>query len=585
MKTLFLFVLLIPSLLFAQTINERLENLDSKDQIDSLITLPYQIIINDFSSTEKWINKLSPIAKEQNRINDYAELIRIKSTISYYQGKYDNSTKEALQSIHLFDSLNNLKKVASIYAELGYQIKRVNIIEAQKYMLKGIKLSEKFDDSATLSSSYNNYGVIKELKNQLDSALIYYTKSLQINTDIVNPLGTSYALNNIAGIYILKDNYQEAISNVKNALKIRQTLNDNIGIMESENILGDVFIHFNQLDSAINHYSISLNQSRNSDYLYLQQQNLEGLSKCYKQNNDFEKALFYKNQFILINDSIRTSDTNKEIASLKEKFDSDKKDQEIAYKDEVIETDSKLRLLLFSLIGIIVVLFISFYFWYKSKQKQKLQSELLKEKERGLANIIDAQEEERKRIARELHDGIVQELTSLKFNLKNEFEKNPSEDSSKIFNQLENSTTELRNISHQMMPHALTELGVIDAVKDMLHKSLDPLSIKFEFETFGIKDRLKENIEITIYRVSQELVNNIIKHSGANQVSVQLFKSSGNVILIVEDNGRGISNTDKKEGIGLMNISSRLDTINGKVNFEASPNSGTLATIKIPLND
>jgi len=79
------------------------------------------------------------------------------------------------------------------------------------------------------------------------------------------------------------------------------------------------------------------------------------------------------------------------------------------------------------------------------------------------------------------------------------------------------------------------------------------------------------------------LINNVIKHSKADKVNVQLFKSANDILLIVEDNGKGIDKIEHKEGIGLMNISSRLDTINGKVNYEPSPESGTLATIKIPL--
>lgn len=583
MKQLVLLIILIPFSIKSQVISERLNSLDVKNQIDTLISLPYYIIVDDFSATEKWVNKLAPIAKQHDNIEKYAEIIRIKSLITYYQGDYDKSIEESLLSIHLFDSLENQAKVASLYAGMGYQIKRVNIEEAQKYMLKGIRISEQLKDSNTLQASYNNYGVIKEMKNQLDSALYYYKKAYQITLKINDKVGSSYALNNIAGIHYYRQEYQLALTHVNKALSIRKTLKDNIGIMESENTLGDIFMEFKKIDSAIFYYNKSLQRSKEVGYLHLQKRNLRGLSNCYKLKNEFEKALLLKDEYTIISDSIRTSETNKEVANLKEKYDSDKKDQEIHHQNEVIKKDSKLKILLYSLIGIILFVFVLFYFWYKAKQKEKLQSELLKEKERGLAGIINAQEEERKRIARELHDGIVQELTSLKFNLKSEFEKQPSESSSKIFKQLEDSTSELRNISHQMMPTALTELGVVDAIRDMLHKSLNPIDIKFEFETFGITDRLKENIEITIYRVTQELVNNIIKHSGANQVSVQLFKSGENIILIVEDNGKGISNEDKKDGIGLMNIASRLDTINGKVNFEASPNSGTLATIKIPV--
>ena len=81
---------------------------------------------------------------------------------------------------------------------------------------------------------------------------------------------------------------------------------------------------------------------------------------------------------------------------------------------------------------------------------------------------------------------------------------------------------------------------------------------------------------------AQELINNVIKHSKADKVNVQLLNTASNIILIVEDNGKGID-TQNGSGIGLMNISSRLDTINGKVNYEPSPESGTLATIKIPI--
>ena len=117
----------------------------------------------------------------------------------------------------------------------------------------------------------------------------------------------------------------------------------------------------------------------------------------------------------------------------------------------------------------------------------------------------------------------------------------------------------------------------------MLEKSFSTSNIKYEFEHFGIKDRFKENIEVAIYRIAQELINNVIKHSSAHKVNVQLFKSGAFVMLIVEDDGTGINLANQKNGIGLMNISSRLDTLNGKVNFEPSPESGTLATVKIPV--
>jgi len=136
-----------------------------------------------------------------------------------------------------------------------------------------------------------------------------------------------------------------------------------------------------------------------------------------------------------------------------------------------------------------------------------------------------------------------------------------------------------------MMPRILQEDGLIPALSDMLEKSFRFSPIQYEFEHYGISDRFREGVEIGLYRISQELVNNIIKHSGANRVSVQLFKNGKYLVLLVEDNGKGFEmNELEKSGIGLMNITSRVETIQGEFNLSPSPQSGTLATIRIPID-
>lgn len=588
MKKSLLSLLLICCLILfskAQTIDLKLEILNPKTQVDSILKLSHNVLVEDFDATERWLIKLLAYTKEIKSPNDIANILEKKSLISYYKGNYKLSTLEALSAIRIFDSLNNKSAVANLYASLGYQLKRVNLNEAENYMIKGIKMSELMNDKKTLTSSYNNYGVIKEMKNELDSALYFYSTSKRLTTELNDSLGISYALNNIGGVYLLQDDYDQSIMYVKEALSIRENLHHKHGIIECYNFLGDIYLHFNKIEEAISVYEKSLKGSYEIKYPYLRQQNFEKLAQSYAKQKDFKNAFTYNEKFIQLKDSLRGAETNKEIAQLKEQFDSNIKDREISHQNDVIEKDSNLKILLYALIGAILTLSTLFYFWYKSKQKQKLQSELLKEKERGLAGIISAQEDERKRIAKELHDGIVQELTSLKFGLKKTFETEFTPEIETLFQQLEASTTDLRKISHQMMPTALTQLGVAEAIEDMLHKSLNPLDIQFHFETFGITDRLKESFEITLYRVSQELINNVVKHSEAKEVNVQLYKSGINIILVIEDNGKGISKNAKTDGIGLMNITSRLNTIKGQINFESSPNNGTLATIKIPLDD
>jgi len=118
----------------------------------------------------------------------------------------------------------------------------------------------------------------------------------------------------------------------------------------------------------------------------------------------------------------------------------------------------------------------------------------------------------------------------------------------------------------------------------MLDKSLGAGDMEYQFEHFGVDDRLDERIELSVYRIAQELVNNIIKHSEANKVAIQLFKNKGKLIFIVEDNGKGMVENQTSEGHGLLNIKSRLNPLSGEVNFEPSPQSGTIATVRIPLD-
>lgn len=152
-----------------------------------------------------------------------------------------------------------------------------------------------------------------------------------------------------------------------------------------------------------------------------------------------------------------------------------------------------------------------------------------------------------------------------------------------LVNKLDQTCKEVREISHQMLPKTLAENGLLSALEDMLENSLVGTGVNYNLEHYRLKERLSENVELTLFRICQELINNTIKHAQASEISVQIIRSKNNVVLIVEDNGRGFDQNTSKDGIGLLNLSNRLSTINGEVSYESSPNSGTSATVRIPL--
>lgn len=277
-----------------------------------------------------------------------------------------------------------------------------------------------------------------------------------------------------------------------------------------------------------------------------------------------------------------------EIGRLNLKYQTEKKEKELLKaKAEKATTElnlTKQKQLTYTLFGGLALILLGGYALFQ-KNKRKHQLIIAKEKESGLQAIIQAEENERSKIARELHDGVVQEIGSVILNSRNALEKMNilnTPESQHLLKVLENSNEDIRNISHQMMPRALEELGLIAAVDDLLSSTLPLKGVKVNYEHFNITERLPQKIEKTLFRIMQELTNNILKHSKASEVSVQLFETGNNVMLIVEDNGIGIKPKSSK-GIGLLNINSRLDMVKGTVNFEPSTESGTLVTVRIPL--
>src|SRR5207253_6664015 len=136
-----------------------------------------------------------------------------------------------------------------------------------------------------------------------------------------------------------------------------------------------------------------------------------------------------------------------------------------------------------------------------------------------------------------------------------------------------------------MMPNALLKSGLAKAVRDFINK-LNTQSIRIELEIIGLEERLENTIETVLYRIIQENVSNIIRHSKASHVNLQLIRHENEITVMIEDNGVGFdaSKINDFEGIGLKNIQSRVAYLNGTVNFDSVPGRGTTTTIEIPLS-
>ncbi len=231
---------------------------------------------------------------------------------------------------------------------------------------------------------------------------------------------------------------------------------------------------------------------------------------------------------------------------------------------------------LYFVFGGIVLLAALLFLFYQNKNNKRIAMEKAAQKQISIDAFIEGEEKEKVRIGRELHDGIAQEIVAVKLAME-QLKADP-----KLIEELRRISMDIRNISHELMPQTLKDYGLKLAIEDICQKILGPSGIRFEIHTSLPEERLADKIEITLYRVFQELVHNIIKHSKATEVMVQLRKMNNHVLLVVEDNGKGMGD-EKRNGIGINNLKSRVQLLDGNLEYDSSDNEGTTAIVRVPL--
>ena len=570
-----------------------------QSELDSIVSMPYDVMVSDLNWSESALQKGLELATTEKNDSALAELRAKLSTVLYLKGEHEKSLEEAIEAIALFEQLNLPQRVGGVYCALGYQMKRRDMQKANEYMRLGILVLEKQNDETALEAGYNNYGVLKEMENQLDSAKHYYTLAFDMAQARNDSIALPYALNHLAGVELLREDFEAAKVLFDQAYTIRQLRGEEYGILENLIFYGDFFKAQSQTDSAEHYYKTAINLSYNVGFPYMRQYSYQQLADVYENGGDLNEALAAQKAFSALKDSLLDKQRTKQLAEMETRFETEKKEKEnLILKQETQEQQlvvSRQRTWIFGLAGLaIAILFPGLYVLQRNKRiaDAKRDAAIIEERERGLRSIIQATEDERKRIAKDLHDGIVQSLTGLSLRMQKQSNSEIAKSSgldqelNSTRSILDESIAEVRGISHQMMPRVLSEMGLIPALADMLEKSLRLTEIKFEFEHHNIDEqRFSESIEISLYRICQELINNIIKHSEAQAVSVQLLKTKTHLVLVVEDNGKGFEwgDPNSRNGIGLMNINSRAQAIHGEVNYEPSPQQGTVATIRVPL--
>ncbi|MBC7863787.1 MAG: sensor histidine kinase, partial [Bacteroidia bacterium] len=554
------------------------------------------------------ISKFSEALKIYSDIKDKKGMAKCYGGIGAVNsdlGNYPEALKNELDNLKISESIGYKRGVAGAYTTMGIiYTQQGNLAEGLKNHLKALKINKEIDYKSGIAAAYNNIGIIYISQSNTDEALKNFLAGLEVRKEIGEKRGIASLYNNIGSVYVRMGNYSESLKSHEAALELNKEMGDKTGIAACYINIANVYTEKGNYADAIKNVEQSL-------LLHNLMQLKSGIAEdhkllaiIYDKKKDYKSAYDHYSLSAKLNDSLLNEENSKQINRMQIEYETEKKEKEIALLQKNNELKQKAfallekgneikKLTIFVLIaGLLFVLILGVFLfqWNRSRQNKKLQAEKLKHQKEQLNAIIQTQEEERKRIAKDLHDGIGQLLAGLKLGWVNIAEEiavaNPllKEKIKKSSGVLDDAATEVRSLSHQMMPRVLNESGLAPAIEDMLGKSFSGTAIKYDFQHINVEERFSENIEVGLYRITQELISNILKHAGATEINIRLFKNAQNIVLMVEDNGKGFNFAEKKSnGLGLMNIRSRTQLINGEVNYAGGINGGTVVTIRVPL--
>lgn len=542
--------------------------------------------LNALQMAKKMKDSLAIVKASFNVANSYTFLSKNDSTLYYYFQVLPYLEKQKDNRM-LSIAYNNLQ---DIYRRLHQYQKGIT------YGKAGVAMSRANKDSLKLEYGLTNLGTNYASLHFMDTALACYKEAFEISKKIGDQYGESAAWLNIADIDYQQGRYEAAKKGYTKALKIAREL----ALNETATIaLKGLAMYFLQMKN----YAAARQYADSSLALSAQNENREQRVKIYKilsdisyGNQDLISAKEFDSKADQLNDSINNDNLSEITTRYEKEYETSKKESQIKLQQAQLKQKSILNYFLIA--GAAALLIISLLTYRNHRHKQKLQQakidELETEKQLTATEaVLKGEEQERTRLAKDLHDGLGGMLSGIKFSLSNMKENLiMTPDNAQAFERsidmLDSSIQEMRRVAHNMMPEMLVRYGLKIALEEFCNEINRSGAIHTNYQFIGTHTTsIDQTIAVTVYRIVQELVNNAIKHAYAQNLLVQLHASEQEKLLTItiEDDGKGFDKNllTVSKGMGWNNIQNRVDFLNGKIDVNSEPGKGTSVLIEINM--
>ncbi|WP_082210683.1 tetratricopeptide repeat protein [Flavobacterium sp. ABG] len=545
-----------------------------------------------------YANKLLEMASIDKQFTYVIEAYQSIGVAYRLKGNLKMALKNLFKSAELAIQYKNDKLLTSDYLEIANTYMSNNDFKnAIVYNKKAIAVIRLHGNKEQLAINLLNTGFSYYRLNELDSALSLYNEAAPIFDEIDLEIGKAYTIGNRALVYWKQGKYAIAEKDLLRAITMLDLLGDTFGMADYHNQLGRIYSELKQTEKAINHTLKALNMAKVLD---LKEQIRDAallLSELYEVEKDYPKAFRYQSQYIAYKDSIENTEATKQLANLRTDFEVTQKEKEIALLEK-----RQLSNRIYIIVTVFLLLFAILLLLYfrqrfkntrlmahneRNQHDEKIKKLLNTQETKTLQSMVQGQENERKRIARELHNHFGSLLATIKVNLNAIDEKSISNHQTLTI-LVDQACTDIRNLSHELNMGISDNFGLVPALKELTAHLQQVNGLEVEFKAAMCQEQMSSENEIIVYRIVQELVSNVLKHAAATKLSILLtcFDDENLINILVQDNGKGFNVTEKSKeisGMGLKTLKEIIFNLQGDIKFDSNPASGTTVNIDLPF--
>lgn len=521
-------------------------------------SLPYALIYLYFNMAMSW-------ATQENylKANEYYHKV-----LDLVQERYPGNTQ------FLIGVYNNM---------VAIQVNMGSYNQAIRYSNMAILHARLHNKKPELAQILMNKGDIYWTLKQYDSAMQYYDTAYRYVKEVNDPvLNQSYDIR-MGDVLLELNRYEEALDYLQKARALNTDYNPLRSITGGYS-LGDALYRLGRNREA---EQVLLEALALADRTGLTKNKQNGhgvLMALYKKEGRYEEAFEQLSQYQSLSDSIINQDKIRAVNEIEVKYQVAQKDKAIVQRELMIAQQQKKlyrnKILILSIIGGTLLLGVGATMLYRHRRKIGLRD---REIER-LKAMMDGEEQERVRLSRELHDGLGGMLTGIKLSLRS-IERQQDATPQKgqltgIMNMLQDMGEEIRQAAHNLMPDMLLKHRLKEALELYCEHLSSEGQLTFDLQCYGNLELLDTTMELQVYRIVQELLQNVIKHAAASHAIIQLRYDEGTIRLSVEDDGKGFDTEQPNRGAGLSNIAGRIKALHGYFSIASTPAMGTTVHVE-----